>query len=82
MLDEFLPYLDSWETSVKERPGFTEVEKLLSQPTLDGLRMTGRIFTIQWTCTASNELSFTHSESICGIGEISIHHYWGQSLPE
>ena len=44
LLEEFLPYLDSWETSVMERPGFTDVEKkkmLLSQPTLDGLRMTG-----------------------------------------
>lgn len=45
LLDEFLPYLDSWEKSVAEREGFTDVEKnkmLLSQPTLDGLRMTGR----------------------------------------
>ena len=44
LLEEFLPYLDSWETSVMERSGFTDVEKkkmLLSQPTLDGLRTTG-----------------------------------------
>ena len=62
-MDEFLPYLDSWETSVNERPGFTDVEKkkmLLSQPTLAGLRMTGNSttpFNIQLTCTALNSLS-------------------------
>ena len=42
--EEFLSYLDSWETSVMERPGFIDMEKkkmLLSQPILDGLRMTG-----------------------------------------
>lgn len=43
-MDEFLPYLDSWEASVAQRDGFTDVQRkkmLLSQPTLDGLRMTG-----------------------------------------
>ena len=38
-----MPYLDKWETSVKERDGFTDSEKqkmLLSQATLSGLRMT------------------------------------------
>ena len=40
----FLGYLSDWEKAVKARLGFTEDEKrrmLLSQETLEGLRMTG-----------------------------------------
>ena len=42
--DVFLKYLDDWETSVNERPGFTKEQKnlmLLSPATRLGLRMTG-----------------------------------------
>ena len=42
-----MPYLDSWEASVEQREGFTDVEKkkmMLSQPTLEGLRMTGNFY--------------------------------------
>lgn len=44
--EEFLDYLDEWDTEVKGRPGFTDCEEkmTLSQETLEGLRMTG-------TCT-------------------------------
>ena len=41
----FLGYLDDWEKAVKERKGFTDEEKkrmMLSQETLEGLRMTGK----------------------------------------
>jgi hypothetical protein len=41
--DEFLPYLDRWEESVKTRSGFTPAQKkkmLLSAETRPGLRMT------------------------------------------
>ena len=40
----FLKYLDDWEKSVDERPGFTKEQKnlmLLSPATRLGLRMTG-----------------------------------------
>ncbi len=42
--DVFLKYLDDWEKSVDERPGFTKEQKnlmLLSPATRLGLRMTG-----------------------------------------
>ena len=42
----FLAYLDAWEKSVDERPGFSEEEKkrmLLSSETRLGLRMTGKV---------------------------------------
>ena len=41
----FLPYLDAWEKSVKEREGFSDAQKkrmTLSQKTLLGLRITGQ----------------------------------------
>ena len=43
--DEFLPYLDDWEKSVRKREGFTNAQKkrmLLSDQTILGLRMTGK----------------------------------------
>ena len=43
--EDFLGYLDDWEKAVKERKGFTDEEKkrmMLSQETLEGLRMTGK----------------------------------------
>lgn len=42
-METFLPYLDKWEKSVWSRKGFTDAEikrMILSQETLDGLRMT------------------------------------------
>ena len=42
--DEFLVYLDEWEKSVNDRPGFSKEEKnlmLLSPATRLGIRMTG-----------------------------------------
>ena len=44
LTEVFLPYLDEWEDSVSERPGFTKTEKgmmLLSRETRMGLRITG-----------------------------------------
>lgn len=41
--ETFLPYLDKWEKSVLAREGFDDSERkrmLLSQETLDGIRMT------------------------------------------
>ena len=64
MLEEFLPYLDYWETSVMERPGFTDMEKkkmLLSQPTLDGLRMTDMYIIIIIVTTMTYRLFGRHS---------------------
>ena len=46
--DEFLPYLKAWEDSVNSREGFTANEKkmmMISQETLNGIRITGRLFT-------------------------------------
>lgn len=43
--EEFLPYLDAWEKSVKEREGLSDAQKkrmTLSQETLLGLRITGQ----------------------------------------
>ena len=43
--DNFLAYLDEWEKSVMDRPGFEDDEKknmMLSSETLLGLRMTGK----------------------------------------
>ena len=43
-----------------ERPGFTDVEKkkmLLSQPTLDGLRMTGMYVYNYYNCDHNDLLS-------------------------
>ena len=43
---EFLPYLKAWEDSVKSRKGFTAKEKkmmMISQETLNGIRITGRL---------------------------------------
>ena len=40
----FLRYLDNWETSVNSRVGFTTVQRnmmMLSQQTLEGLKITG-----------------------------------------
>lgn len=42
--DVFLPYLESWESDVETRTGFTKTEQdrmLLSHETRLGLRMTG-----------------------------------------
>ena len=42
--DDFIGYLDDWETSVRERPGFSRAEQnnmLLSPETRLGLRTTG-----------------------------------------
>ena len=42
---DFLPYLDEWEKSVKERDGYNDTQKkrmLLSEQTILGLRMTGK----------------------------------------
>ena len=42
--EDFLPYMDEWEESVKKREGFTDAQKkrmLLSPQTILGLRMTG-----------------------------------------
>ena len=43
MVRKFLPYLDKWEESVHDRPGFMNSQKrmLLSSETLLGLRITG-----------------------------------------
>lgn len=44
--ETFLPYLDEWGKNVFSRKGFSDEEKkrmLLSQETLDGLRMTSMI---------------------------------------
>ena len=44
---EFLPYLDAWESSVKEREGFSKLaqkQMLLSPETLLGLQITGMFF--------------------------------------
>ena len=41
--EEFLPYLEEWEKSVNNRPGFTKSQKkrmLLSPETLLGLKIT------------------------------------------
>ena len=41
--EEFLTYLDEWERSVNERPGYNNADKkrmLLSQETLLGVRIT------------------------------------------
>ena len=46
---EFLPYLDKWEESVNKREDFKPCEQkrmLLSQETLLGLRMTGKIMNL------------------------------------
>ena len=43
---DFLSYLKSWEDSVAKRPNFKKAEKncmLLSDATLEGIRMTGKI---------------------------------------
>ena len=43
--DVFLPYLDNWEKSVDERPGFSRDEKnrmLLTPATRLGLRITSK----------------------------------------
>ena len=48
---EFLGYLDDWEKAVKERKGFTDEQKkrmILSQETLEGLRMTGNYKAIKY----------------------------------
>ena len=45
MKEDFLPYLDAWETSVKGRDGFSNLMKkkmLLSDETRLGIRITGR----------------------------------------
>ena len=45
---DFLSYLKSWEDSVAKRPNFKKAEKnrmLLSDATLEGIRMTGKIST-------------------------------------
>ena len=43
LVECFLKYLDDWERSVNERPGFSKPEKsnrLLSEETIHGLKMT------------------------------------------
>lgn len=43
--EDFLGYLNEWEVSVEQRPGFTSSQKnmmLLSRETIEGLRTTGR----------------------------------------
>ncbi len=43
--EQFLPYLDKWESSVDARKGFKRAQKnrmLISSATLKGLRITGR----------------------------------------
>lgn len=44
--EEFLAYLDKWEKSVKERPGYSKSQKkrmMLSPETLLGLKITGTL---------------------------------------
>ena len=44
--EEFLAYLDKWEKSVQERPGYTKTQKkrmMLSSETLLGLKITGTL---------------------------------------
>lgn len=44
--EEFLPYLNEWEKSVKERDKFSDLAKkkmLLSRETLLGIRITGTL---------------------------------------
>ena len=57
--EEFLPYLDDWESSVKGRAGFSKLaqkQMLLSPETLLGLQITGMFlqpFTIVLVCNFS-----------------------------
>ena len=42
--DEFLPYLEQWENSVKKRRGFSDKEKMLmliTKETRAGIKVTG-----------------------------------------
>ena len=51
--NEFLPYLDDWEKSVRERKGFTDAQKkrmLLSDQTILDLRMTGKYTELMKLC--------------------------------
>ena len=46
--EEFLGYLSDWEESINKRDGYSDEEKakmIISQDTLKGLRMTGKLFT-------------------------------------
>ena len=60
--NNFIGYLDAWEKSVNERPGFEKIEKknkmLLSQETRLGLRMTGNSIIICITNLSVLLLSF------------------------
>lgn len=54
--DEFLVYLDEWEKSVNDRPGFSKEEKnlmLLSPATRLGIKMTGNYSTNFAICMPS-----------------------------
>lgn len=86
LVDEFLAYLDSWEASVKGRQGVTDVEKkkmLLSQPTLDGLRMTGIVQSLLFYNNVELIIiCLSCSESVCGIGGILVCHPWSESFPK
>lgn len=67
--DEFLPYLDRWEESVKTRSGFTPAQKkkmLLSAETRLGLRMTAKSFVelVRYIFTIPGVKAFL-SECLC-----------------
>ena len=50
--EEFLGYLDEWEASVQQRPGFTRAEKkmmTLSGETLEGLKITGTLHQLSYS---------------------------------
>ena len=49
--DDFLSYIDSWESSVQSREGYTASQKnmmLLSRETREGLRITGMLYYIRY----------------------------------
>ena len=55
LTDEFLPYLENWESSVAAREGFPNAVKsmmLLSTETRLDLKITGTICSLALTCTA------------------------------
>lgn len=69
-----MSYLDTWEQSVKSRPGvYTDAEKkrmLLSTETLLGIRRTGNVsvlcsIKINWFITC---LYISFSEKFCRVG--------------
>ena len=70
-MDEFLGYLNEWESATEQRTDLSAKEKrklLLSSETMEGLRITGKA--VELTLIPCMSLFLIHSDVFCRDGQV------------